>query len=259
MEYLEGLFYKDSYDESVYVAGLGKCTDTDIVIPPVYKGKNVTSIGYSAFYACTDLTSITIPNSVTSIRAEAFGHCHSLRSVTIPNSVTSIGGNAFYYCANLRSITIPESVTSIRSSAFKNCTNLTSVTIPEGVTRIGGNAFYGCISLTSVNHNYKAFFINKAGNLQCRNKRFRMGKKNQCRGPLELCKNGIHYCTNIFDIFNYYSGEYGKDFVIGICDVSDENIGGNDDSKRCARWVIPNKILTRKEVINIMNGGDISE
>lgn len=86
-----------------------------------------------------------------------------------------------------------------------------------------------------------------------------MGKKNYCKGPLELCGNGIHYCTNIFDIFYYYYGEYGKDFVIGICDVSDENVGGNDDSKRCARWVIPNRILTREEVINIMNGGDISE
>lgn len=188
-----------------------------------------------------------------------------ISDITIPSispkghSVTRIGNCAFFGCRGLRSVTIPNSVVSIGGSAFSSCTNLTSITIPDSVTSIGLHAFYDCIGLTSASHNYKAFLINEAGNLQCRNKRFRMSKKNYCRGPLELCENGIHYCTNIFDIFNYYYGEYDTDFVIGICDVSDENVGGRDDSKRCARWVIPNRILTREEVINIMNGGDISE
>ena len=66
---------------------------------------SVTSIGYSAFYECTGLTSVTIPNSVTSIEYGAFLNCTSLTSVTIPGSVTSIGGSAFGSCSGLTSVT----------------------------------------------------------------------------------------------------------------------------------------------------------
>ena len=110
----------------------------------------VTSIGGSAFYNCTLLTSVTIPNSVTSIGNYAFEYCTSLTSVTIPNSVTSIGNSAFYGCTSLTSITIPDSVTSIGDRAFGYCDSLTSVTIPDSVTSIGEYTFYRCSSLTSV-------------------------------------------------------------------------------------------------------------
>ena len=71
------------------------------VIPSTYKGKPVTSIGDSAFYACNDLTSVTIPNSVTSIGDFAFYNCTSLTSITIGDSVTSIGDLAFDGCKSL--------------------------------------------------------------------------------------------------------------------------------------------------------------
>ena len=112
---------------------------------------NVTAIGYSAFYICSSLTSITIPNSVTSIGEWAFGHCSSLTSITIPNSVTSIGDCAFYNCSSLTSVTIPNSITSIGNYTFWNCSSLTSVTIPNSITSIGREAFYYCTSLESIN------------------------------------------------------------------------------------------------------------
>ena len=110
----------------------------------------VTSIGSYAFYGCSVLTSVTLPNNLTSIGNYAFQNCGSLTSVTIPNSVTSIGSSAFYYCSGLTSVTIPNSVTSIGSSAFYFCSGLTSVTIGNNVTSIGEDAFYGCRGLTSV-------------------------------------------------------------------------------------------------------------
>ena len=149
---------------------------------------SVTSIGEGAFYGCSGLTSVTIPNSVTSIGSQAFYGCSCLTSVTIGNSVTSIGNNAFGYCSGLTSVTIGNGVTSIGSGAFYNCSGLTKVnitdiaawcniqfentyysnplyyakhlyindtevtnlTIPNTVTSIGQYTFYNCSSLTSV-------------------------------------------------------------------------------------------------------------
>ncbi|MBR3958220.1 MAG: leucine-rich repeat protein [Kiritimatiellae bacterium] len=153
-----------------------------VAIPDALGGKPVTSIGDFAFYNCTNLTSVTIPDSVTSIGEDAFDGCSGLLSfvvsdnndnyaaanglllskdkrtlikgvngdVVIPDSVTSIGDYAFLGCNGLTSVTIPVSVTSIGVCAFSGCGGLTSVTIPVSVTSIGDYAFLGCNGLTSV-------------------------------------------------------------------------------------------------------------
>ena len=103
---------------------------------------SVTIIGDEAFYGCSGLTSITIPNSVTSIGSDAFSYCSGLTSVTIPNSVTSIGDKTFYNCSGLTSITIPNSVISIWEEAFANCSNLENLyCYAEKIPFLGNNIF----------------------------------------------------------------------------------------------------------------------
>ena len=92
-----------------------------------------------------EVTYMSRTRKVTSIGSSAFYKCTHLSYVFIPNSVTSIGSNAFYNCTDLASMTISNSVTSIGSNAFNKCTSLTYVTIPNSVTSIGSNAFSGCI------------------------------------------------------------------------------------------------------------------
>ena len=110
----------------------------------------VQSIGYSAFYGCSGLTSIDIPESVTTIGESAFFACYSLTSINIPESVTSIGKNAFYGCSGLTSFSIPKKVNAIENAVFFDCSGLTSINIPNSVTSIGEGAFLGCSNLTSI-------------------------------------------------------------------------------------------------------------
>ena len=147
------------------ITGHSGAISGSLSIPSTLGGYPVTSIGYYAFYGCTGLTSVTIPDSVTSISYYAFYGCTGLTSVTIGNSVTSIGEYSFRDCTGLTSVTIGNSVTSIGDAAFYGCNCLTSITIPDSVESIGSNAFddtswynaqpYGDIYAGKVYYKYK--------------------------------------------------------------------------------------------------------
>lgn len=122
------------------------CTNmTSISIP-----NSVVGIRNFAFAGCSSLTSITIPNNVTEIRLRAFESCHSLTTVVLPNKISYIPMSAFADCTSLQSISIPNSVSAIGEWAFSGCTSLTSITIPSNITIIYGGAFGHCTNLKSV-------------------------------------------------------------------------------------------------------------
>ena len=184
-----GDFYRDAYtnplgsdglsfrvhekEQTAEVLGMGTCRDTDVVIPSVYEGLPVTSIGDYAFTGCESITSITIPDSVTSIGGDAFYGCEALKSITIPDSVTSIGDYAFsgtgYYNDSNNwengvlyigkylidtkndisgSYVVKDGTKLLASSAFKDCWELTEITVPDSVKGFGSSVFAGCSGLT---------------------------------------------------------------------------------------------------------------
>lgn len=125
-----------------------------LIIPSIAKDGDVdyivTSIGANAFQWCSNLTSITIPNSITSIGDRAFNECSSLITVAIPSSVISIGESVFWNCTGMTSVTIPNTINSIGYGTFHGCSRLTSLSIPNSVTSIGDWAFMWCGGLSEM-------------------------------------------------------------------------------------------------------------
>ncbi len=132
--------YKDEYTGTISIPEEVTYEDKTLI---------VTKIGAGAFHWCTNLTSVTIPNTIKSIEQSAFTRC-VITSINIPCSVTNIGVSAFSDCNLLTSISIPNSVTTIGNSAFADCSNLTSVNLPNNLTRINDNTFQYCRALTSI-------------------------------------------------------------------------------------------------------------
>ena len=141
--------------ESTSASGYYSNLSGSLTIPSSvsYEGATytVTKIGSSAFRRCSELTSITIPNTVTVIGTIAFYDCTGLTQFDIPNSVTQIDSYAFCRCTGITSISFPPSLSRIEQDAFYGCTGLTAITIPANVTFIERGAFEYCSNLTSIN------------------------------------------------------------------------------------------------------------
>ena len=144
---VDGIYY-DISGTTATVTQVGDYSG-DIVIPESITFENskysVTSIEDYAFWGCSSLTSVTIPNSVTSIGSDAFWGCSGLTHTIIVNDMfvfLPTGYEGHY--------SIPENISTIIGGAFNSCYSLTSVTIPNSVTSIGDNAFNGCSKLENV-------------------------------------------------------------------------------------------------------------
>ena len=130
------------------------CRNMKALTTVVYEeGSTITSIGSYAFYNCSALTTVTIPDTVVNVENNAFQDCSSLATVTLPESLQTIGNNAFRNCTFLGEVRIPSGVTSVSSSApFDGCTALTKVTFGKGITKVPGNICRNMTALTTVEY-----------------------------------------------------------------------------------------------------------
>lgn len=130
-------------------------------------GNSVKEIGTEAFSRCTNLRNVYL-NGVRTIQKGAFFGCSNLKELKIPQSVqylekyafmenkgirqisyepenrsTVLSSDLFRECNRLRQIILPRHLAEIRGGAFYRCKELDGIIFPNSVKRIGKEAFYG--------------------------------------------------------------------------------------------------------------------
>lgn len=174
------------YGRKYRVAGLGTCTDKDIVIPDEHNNIPVTHIDSSAFVD-SDIESVWIPYSVLTIQTGAFEGCQKLKSVTFGENLKNIWADAFKNCKALESVNYTSTIDKwvdinfetetanplnngaglfvddklitnlelnnpVKKYAFCNYNYIESVTLSSLVTSIGNDAFNNCDNVSKVNY-----------------------------------------------------------------------------------------------------------
>ena len=102
-------------------------------------GTGWKEIGTNAFFGCSALKDIVLPEGVEYIRNGAFNGA-AIEAIHLPNTLKVIEANAFV-CENLKTITIPASVEKIETFAFQNNKALTDVYVLGTNTKAGNQAF----------------------------------------------------------------------------------------------------------------------
>ena len=260
LDYIE---YKITSKGQVQILSCNPSISGYHVIPDMIEGYPVVSLSTEAFKDCTELISITIPDSVyhTSlnvfenctnlqyvklssnlgvIETRMFRGCSSLKYIDIPSSVTAIGSSAFAHCTSLKSIVLPEGLAKIQEQSFWECVNLVNINIPNSVSTISGLAFQDCTGLTSIKLPNGTKYIN-------------IETFSGCTGLTSVVipktlkvigKNSFLNCTSLADI--YYEGSVG-DWNI-ILEDSRTNSGGN--SEFFSANLHYNQELTTKEYVD---------
>lgn len=141
-----------------YEAAISQSTKGQVTIPEHVNGYTVTRIGDYAFYECSSLSSVIVPNTVTNLGEWSFKES-SISSVTLPDRLEIIGAHAFSRCEFLNEIVIPEGVTAL-VKVFGGNISLKKLSLPSTLSYIYENEaeFSNCKQLRTIISNIKKPF-----------------------------------------------------------------------------------------------------
>ncbi|MGN0605273.1 MAG: leucine-rich repeat protein [Oscillospiraceae bacterium] len=139
LTYDENLSYKIITDEygiqTITITGCAK-NAKEVEIPSEIDGITVNSLGDKAFYQCSSLKSVKLPDSLRNIGNYCFAECTSLTEINFPDFMENISSNAFNGCTSLEDIDISEDIYIIEEYAFFNCESMKEIIIPRTVIEI---------------------------------------------------------------------------------------------------------------------------
>ncbi|MGD9604868.1 MAG: leucine-rich repeat protein [Bacilli bacterium] len=180
-----GLVYSLNSDGTYRISGYNG-DSSNVLIPQIYQGAEVTAIGIAAFKNKIHVTSITLPDTITSIGKEAFFGATEIQSIIIPIHVSQVGIKAFGNCTSLLSIevhsdnqyfssfegvlmnkewttllaypggkttisySIPMGIDMVEEFAFASNHYLESINISSSITQIHLNAFVDLSNLSKI-------------------------------------------------------------------------------------------------------------
>ncbi|MBR2025209.1 MAG: leucine-rich repeat protein [Clostridia bacterium] len=132
-------------------------TTKNVVIPKTveYEGKTytVTSIQGRAFEKNKNIETLVIEADFAEngYGTYVFNECSNLKTVTLPDTMKKIPDRWFRMCTSLESINFPYGITAIEDCAFWRCTSLKSIDLPSTITSVGEKAFEDCTAITTIN------------------------------------------------------------------------------------------------------------
>lgn len=115
----------------------------------IFENTVLEKISDGAFWGCSALSSIALPDSVTEIEKYAFFET-GLRNIQLPEKLTLIGAYAFCNCKNLEQIQLPSQLKELGNGAFSSCENLAQIQLPSQLNKVGVDAFGDCTSLDKI-------------------------------------------------------------------------------------------------------------
>lgn len=133
---------------------------------------NITAINNANFLNCTNVKTITLPNTITKFGGMVFAQCKKLQFIVIPNNLSTFVGRNFngcyvlkniiypknvptpsallswyYQCYSLKKAIFPSSLTSIGNDFMPDCYNVNSIKIQSNISSMGRSTFSNCYSI----------------------------------------------------------------------------------------------------------------